>query len=233
MTDNLPTARSSEAIAKFLESVKTLAPSRAPRGRLIIGLDATASREMTWDAACRIQGEMFEATAGLGGLEIQLAYYRGFAECRTSRWVTSAAELHQLMRSVSCLGGHTQIGRVLGHAVAETGRRKVNALAFVGDCCEEPVDRLWGLAGELGRLGVPIFVFHEGGDLTAAVAFRRLASLSGGGYLPFDLASTARLRELLAAIAVFATGDRPALDAYGARKGREVLQLTHQLRGRS
>ena len=58
------------------------------RGRLIFALDATASREPTWDRACRIQGEMFEATAALGGLEIQLVFYRGFSECKASRWMT-------------------------------------------------------------------------------------------------------------------------------------------------
>jgi hypothetical protein len=42
--------------------------------RLIFALDATASREPTWDSACRIQGEIFEATAAIGGLDLQLAY---------------------------------------------------------------------------------------------------------------------------------------------------------------
>src|SRR5207245_1261214 len=82
---------------------------------------------------CRIQGEMFEATAALGGLEIQLVYYRGFSECKASRWMTTAADLHRVMRSVFCVGGETQIERLLLHAIAETRRRKVNALVLVGD----------------------------------------------------------------------------------------------------
>ena len=77
----LPTARSGAEIDAFLDQLKTPAPrSSVGSGRLVIGIDATASCERTWDTACRIQGEMFEATAGIGGLEIRLVYYRGFSE---------------------------------------------------------------------------------------------------------------------------------------------------------
>ncbi|MFZ3237969.1 MAG: VWA domain-containing protein [Stellaceae bacterium] len=228
----LPAERRSAEVADFLDKVRQ-APARpgGGRGRLIFALDATASREPTWDRACQIQGEMFEATAGLGGLEIQLVFYRGFAECKASHWVTSAAELHRIMRSVRCVGGETQIERVLSHAIRETGRRRVGALVFVGDAIEEKVDRLCRLAGELGLLGVPIFLFHEGRDPSAAAAFKQMASLSRGAYMSFDLASAGRLKELLAAVAVYAAGGYRALAAYGAGKGGEVLQLTSQLKG--
>jgi hypothetical protein len=173
--NRLPTERRSAEVADFLDKLK-----RAPavhtgggRGRLIFALDATASREPTWDRACRIQGEMFEATAGLGGLEIQLVYYRGFSECKASRWMTTAADLHRVMRSVFCVGGETQIERVLTHAIRETRSRKVNALVFVGDAMEEKVDRLCRHAGELGLLGVPIFLFHEGRHGTTSAGGRR------------------------------------------------------------
>jgi hypothetical protein len=231
--NRLPTERHSAEVADFLDKLKR-APatvSGGGRGRLIFALDATASREPTWDRACRIQGEMFEATAGLGGLEIQLVYYRGFAECKAGRWVTTAAELHRIMRQVSCVGGETQIERVLAHAVRETGRRRVNALVFVGDAMEENVDRLCRLAGELGLLGVPVFLFHEGRDRIAAAAFKQIAQLSHGAYLAFDLASAGRLRELLAAVAVYAAGGYKALHDLGAKKGGEALRLTAQLRG--
>jgi hypothetical protein len=208
----LPTQSGSSEVADFLDKVRQ-APARAGggRGRLVFALDATASREPTWDRACHIQGEMFEATAGLGGLEIQLVFYRGFAECKASHWVTSAAELHRIMRRVHCVGGETQIERVLSHAIRETSKRRVGALIFVGDAMEEKVDRLCQLAGELGLLGVPIFLFHEGCDPTAAAAFKQMANLSRGAYLSFDLASAERLKELLAAVAVYAAGGYRAL----------------------
>jgi hypothetical protein len=209
-------------------------PSGGPsggRGRLIFALDATASREPSWDRACRIQGEMFEATAALGGLDVKLVYYRGFNECRASRWMTNAADLHRVMRAVSCVGGETQIERVLAHALTETKKQRVNALVFVGDAMEENVDRLCQLTGELGLNGVPVFLFHEGGDPIAARAFQQMAKLSHGAYVRFDLASADRLKDLLAAVAVYAAGGYRALSAYGEKKGGEVLRLSTQLQG--
>jgi hypothetical protein len=228
----LPAEAPGAEIDAFLETLKRT-PAPRPgggRGRLIFALDATASREPSWDRACRIQGEMFDATASLGGLEIQLVFYRGFSECKTSRWMATAGELHRAMRAVYCVGGETQIERVLLHAIRETKSRSVQALVFVGDAMEENVDRLCRLAGELGLLGVPIFLFHEGRDPGAARAFREMARLSRGAYLSFDLASADRLKELLAAVAVYAAGGYRALTDYGARKGGEVLLLTRQLR---
>jgi hypothetical protein len=231
--DKLPAASSSADVDAFLADLKRAPAVRAGsgRGRLIFALDATASREPSWDRACRIQGEMFEATAALGGLDVKLVFYRGFAECKASRWMQNAADLHRAMRAVSCIGGETQIERVLSHAITETRKRKVNALVFVGDAMEENVDRLCRLAGELGLLGTPIFVFHEGGDPQTGAAFRQIAKLSRGAYLGFDRASADRLKELLAAIAVYAAGGYRALADYGQRKGGETLLLAAQLKG--
>jgi len=228
----LPTESHSAEVDAFLRDLQR-APAVRPaggRGRLIFALDATASRQPTWDRACRIQGEMFEATAALGGLDVKLVYYRGFTECKASRWMANAADLHRAMRAVSCIGGETQIERVLAHAIAENQKQRINALVFVGDAMEEKVDRLCQLAGELGLKGVPIFLFHEGGDPVAAAAFRQMAKLSRGAYLRFDLASADRLKDLLGAVAVYAAGGYRALSAYGERKGGEVLRLTSQLR---
>jgi hypothetical protein len=220
-------------VAELLDALKAKTAahtgSTTGRGRLIFALDATASRQPTWDQACHIQGEMFEATASLGGLDIQLTYYRGFNECKASRWMTTAADLHRVMRSVSCVGGYTQLERVLEHTIRETGKQQVNALVFVGDAMEEQVDRLAHLAGELGTARVPIFCFHEGSDLKVEAAFKQLALLSRGHYLVFDLANVGRLRELLGAIAVYATGNRQALLTYAANKGGEVLRLARQM----
>jgi hypothetical protein len=225
----LPTATRGAEIDRLLERLETSAPVSPASGRLIFALDATASREPTWDRACRIQGEMFEATAGLGALSIQLCFYRGYAECKNSRWVSSASDLHQLMRSVSCIGGHTQIERILGHTITETQRQKVAALVFVGDAMEEQADRLCHLAGELGALGTPIFVFQEGELSDATATFRQMARLSHGAHLTFDLASITRLKELLAAVAVYATGGLTALEDYGRKHSGAVPQLAHQL----
>ncbi len=228
----VPTKPTSAAVAAFVDKVRSMPAVRAPgaAGRLIFAMDATASREPSWDRACRIQGDMFTATQGLGALEIQLVWYRGFGEFEASPWLASSAELVRRMTAVTCHAGETQIARILEHAITETRSRKVNALVFVGDCVEESVDRLAGLAGELGLLGVPAFIFHEGGEPVARKCFEEIARLSGGAYCPFDSGSADMLRDLLAAVATFAVGGRPALEDFGRRRGGAALLLTHRLR---
>lgn len=216
----------------FLARVRTMpAPDgEGRRGRLIFALDATASRKPTWDRACHIQAEMFHETAALGGLDVQLVFYRGFRECKSSRWHSDPAALGRVMTGVACLGGQTQIGKVLNHARAETGKQRVHAVIFVGDAFEEDIDAVCHTAGELGVLGVPVFLFHEGGHPIAADAFRQIARLTHGAYCPFDAGSADRLKDLLAAVAVYAAGGRKALADYGARRGEAVRLLTSQLR---
>lgn len=227
----LPEKSSDTEVTDFLNKVAATASTRpaGESGRLIFAMDATASREPTWDRACHIQGEMFSETAALGGLQVQLVYYRGFGECQASRWAVSAKELLRFMTSVRCLGGQTQIRKVLSHAIRETGKNKVDAVVFVGDAMEEDIDRLCHLAGELGVLGVPIFLFHEGGDPLVRRAFEQIARLSGGAYCPFDSASAQQLRDLLSAVAVYAAGGRQALLDFEGRHGGGRLRLTQQL----
>lgn len=214
----------------FLDAVKrTPAPIRGAgagnRGRLVFALDATMSREATWDMACRVQGEMFEATRAVGGLDVQLLYFRGFGECRASKWQPDAAGLARLMSSVSCRGGQTQIGKVLSHIAKETDRKKVGAAVFVGDAFEEAIDDICHKAGELGLRGVPVFVFQEGRDPIAERAFREIARLTGGAWCPFDPGSADKLKALLSAVAVYASGGLPALEAVKSRDPETVLLL--------
>lgn len=227
----LPKRSSSAEVIEFLRKVAAspvVRPASA-RGRLLFAMDATASREPTWDTACNIQGQMFQETAALGGLDIQLCYYRGLGEFNASSWTSNSTDLLQQMTAVFCLGGHTQIEKVLRHALAETKKKKVNALVFVGDCMEEDIDRLCQLAGELGLIGVPAFIFHEGGDLIAERAFKQIARITQGAYCHFDASSAQQLRDLLSAVAVYAAGGRHALEDFGKRKGGVALQLTHQV----
>src|SRR5262245_21627308 len=129
-SNKTPASRSSQApaattsradIDAFLAQVKGLTPTAAAgqRGRLIFALDATMSRQPTWDTACRLQADMFREAASIGGLDVQLVYYRGLSECRSSRWVSQAERLASLMERIDCRGGHTQIGRIIGHARRE------------------------------------------------------------------------------------------------------------------
>ena len=233
-TRRVPVSRQSAEVAAFLEKLDMLPLRPRPasaKGRLMFAMDATASREPTWDRACRIQGEMFEAASGLGGIEIQLGYYRGYSECKASRWLHTAAELYDAMRAVSCVAGETQIERVLRHAVAEAGADRLDALVFVGDAMEENPDVLAKFAGELGLLNVPVFIFHEGSEAGVARTFREIARLSHGAYCPFNSASAAELGVLLGAVAAYAAGGRQALVDYGRKAGGSALLLARQIGG--
>ncbi len=216
----------------FLKKVASMSRAQAKSryGRLIFAMDATASRRPTWDQACYLQAQMFQETAALGNLEIQLCYYRGFNEFSASPWLRHSEALSREMTAVTCLGGYTQLEKVLQHAGNETRKQKVNALVFVGDCMEEDIDHLCQAAGKLGLLGVPAFIFQEGYDPVAEYAFQQIAQLTEGAYCRFDTHSAAQLRDLLSAVAVYATGGRHALENFSQRQGGVALQLVHQVR---
>jgi len=231
----LPAGRSSRSeIDAFLQKVAATPAPRAAgrRGRLLFAIDATASREPTWDIACQIQSEMFSATGDIGGLEVQLAFYRGFGEMKVTKWLESSEELVRRMLRVRCLAGRTQIRKLLRHALKETRKQKVDALVFVGDVVEEDIDELGQMAGEMGLVGTPVFVFQEGGEPISRSAFQQVARLSGGAYCSLDAGSAAQLRDLLTAVAVFSTGGRRALEDLGKAQGGRVLQIADQMRGK-
>jgi len=161
----LTTAASGSEVDAFLKKL-AVAPARADaaRGRLLFGLDATASRQPTWDRAAHIQSEMFTAAAAVGGLKIQLCFYRGFGEFRVSPWTSQAADLVRMMTSVSCQAGETQIRKVLQYAVNEAQKERLGALVFVGDCVEENIDVLATIAGLAGLQAFDlIYVMTQGG----------------------------------------------------------------------
>src|SRR6266478_5371327 len=210
LPDSKPSA--SEDIAAFVAKARAMSPHAAGgRGRLVFALDATMSRQPTWDMACTLQAEMFREAAAIGSLDIRLVYYRGFNECRATGWISDSAELARLMGKINCRGGNTQIGKVLSEARREAVASGVRAVAFVGDAMEEAVDELCAKAGELGLLKVPVFMFQEGHDGVAEQAFREIARLTGGAWCKFDPGAAAQLRELLRAAAAYAAGGREAL----------------------
>ncbi|RMI26539.1 VWA domain-containing protein [Pseudoroseomonas wenyumeiae] len=222
----LPTRPASAAVAAFLDKAATvpaLRPAVHRPGRLIFAVDATASRQPGWDMACHLQTEMFQAAAAHGGLEVSLAYYRGFGEFAATPFLADSAALAERMARVQCLGGQTQIGKVLDHALREAARERLHALVFVGDAVEEPPDPLCHQAGQLGLRGTPAFVFQEGHDSRAASTLKQLAKLSGGAYAPFDAGSAAALRSLLRAVGAYASGGAEALARLGSPAARALM----------
>ncbi len=222
-------AAGGQDVHAFLAKLATV-PKTIGDARLIFALDATASREHTWNIASRQQSEMFRATRDLGGLNVQLCYFRGFGEFHASRWHHDSGPLLDLMTGIRCRAGATQIGRLFKHVQKENRRRRVKAMVYVGDAMEENIDPLAQLAGQLGVLQVPLFMFHEGHDHIARRAFEDFARLSGGACCAFDAGSASQLRELLKAVAVYAAGGFAALQDMSKRSGEGVKLLERQLR---
>ena len=221
-----PQESSRAEIDAFLATMRAApSPASPANGRLIFAMDATMSRQPTWDMALQVQAEMFNAVKAAGGLDVKLIFFRGFDECRASRWVSDAAALARLMTAVECRGGFTQIRKVLKRALSEAGQGKVSALVYVGDAMEENVDELANLAGQLGLLAIPVFLFQEGYDPAAQAAFREIARLTRGATCRFGPGSAAQLRELLEAVAVYAAGGRAALQDYAKGRAAPTLLL--------
>ena len=214
------------AVQRFLAEAHANPPTaRTAPHRILFALDATASREPTWDLAMNLHAELFQAAAetgrqSAGAIAVQLAYYRGYNEFHVSPWSTSPAELLGRMTGVSCRGGLTRIERVLDHALRETRREAIKAAVFVGDCCEEPAAKVVAAAGRLALFQLPFFVFQEGHDPVAAEMFRSIARITGGAHMPFAPGSAARLRELFGVVARYA--------AEGRRGVRDLPHATAQ-----
>ena len=162
--------------------------------RLIFAVDATASRKPTWDLACELQSGMFKAAAAVGGLAVQLVYFRGADTFHASPFVSNAAALTKIMAEVFCSSGPTQIRKVLHHAQREASRNRIAALIYVGDTTEEEHSLLRRAAQGLAPFGTKAFVFHENPDENADAVgvFREIARITGGVYLPFDRSSAGR-----------------------------------------
>ena len=234
MTQLPDSARKASAeVDTFLSRAsKVPAPSQGGRGRLIFALDATMSRQPTWDMAQTLQQRMFEETDALGGLDVQLVYFRGLMECRASRFVSQGAGLAAVMSKIDCRGGNTQIEKVLRHARDEAKAAPVGALVYVGDAMEENVDRLCAIAGELALRGVKAFMFHEGADVQARAAFQEIARLTGGAYAAFDASAPRKLGSLLAAAAAYAAGGFAALEAQASKGNSDAKLLIAQMGGK-
>lgn len=229
---------SRQDVADFLNRARSVEPT-APRsgpaaGRIVFALDATASRQPNWDMAAHIQAEMFDAVSKIGTLDIQLVFFRGFGECKASKWCRNASELRDKMTNVQCRAGHTQIARVLQHVINQSRKKpdqSIDALIYVGDCVEEDADELGHLAGTLGMTGTRVFVFQDGCDHGAESVFRDMSRLGNGAFARLDGNAASVLADLLGAIASLVVGGMDALTHYEKnRKTGTIRLLTDQLK---
>jgi hypothetical protein len=193
------------------------------RRGLIFAMDATASRQPTWDRAIEVQASMFAAFSG--GLQVQLVYFRG-AEFHAGKWSRKPEEVAAAMRGVACRAGGTQIARVLAHSHEEAGHGGIAALVYVGDCMEESQPELVSLARKLGARGVKAFMFQDSEDPAVAASFREIAELTEGAYCRLGSQSAAELKELLRAAAAYAAGGKNALAQLAQAQPAARLLLT-------
>lgn len=231
MADKFPSNKSKQhEIKGFLEQVAKapLVTKGKSNGRLLFAMDATASREPMWDIASQIHAEMFEAVTNIGGLSIQLCYYRGFNEFNHFAWTDQSAAMLNSISSVRCLAGKTQISKILTHALNQTQQSPIQALVFIGDAMEEDIDKLGDLAGQLGIYKTPAFFFQEGNNPIVTRAYQQLARLSGGAHCSFDAGSVDLLMDLLKAVARYSVGGLRALEN-STNQSEAVKKLTRQL----
>ena len=211
-------------VRAFLRRAKNVQRFSAGRSRLLFAMDATASRQPTWDLACELQADMFRATTDLASLSIQLAYYRGLGELQLGDWQSDTQALAEHMSRVHCAAGRTQIAKLLRAALRQQGSAAARAMVFIGDAVEEPPGQLAELAGKCRIQSLPLFIFQEGSDPAAAQCFRDMARISGGAYERFDQGSAQRLKELLGAVARYAAGGRKALENNPSAGARILLK---------
>ena len=206
--------------------------TQATRGRLIFALDATASREGMWDLAAQLQSQMFEEAAKIGGLDIQLLYYRGSGRNSINAVDVRCARACQSNEQRS----DARPGPPRSHACSGTSERSTSARRSArrsssATPCEELPSDLYAVAESLG---VPLFVFQEGSNwavppvcdpppLKVETIFRELARLTNGAYGKFDAGAAMQLGELLRAVAAFAVGGVRALANQHTDSARKLL----------
>lgn len=137
---------------------------------------------------------------------MSLCYFRGPTEMAATPFLASAEEFAHRFQGIRCRCGHTQIARILAHALDRRAEAPLAALVLVGDACEEPLDLLAAGAGALELREMRIFALQEGADLEAARTFATLTRLTGGAHLPFDADSPDVRRRLLEGVAAWSTG---------------------------
>jgi hypothetical protein len=198
------------------------------RPRLVFGFDATASREPAWAAARDVTDSLFAALPG--ELDVALAVHGGSRLHTFTAFTANPATLRDRAAAISCRAGATRLLPMLSRALAEAG---VRVVVYIGDVFEESPARGCKLADTMGARGIRLIVLHDTADWLArrdAEIFQDLARRTGGCVLPFDANAPDRLRELLAAVAVYAVGGTDLLERKRTDLPGASLLLRHLAR---
>jgi len=201
-------------------------PATAPeRPRLIFGFDATASREPAWATARTVTDALVKALPG--ELDVALAVHGGSMLHTFTAFASDPKTLRDRAAGITCIAGMTRLLPILSRALSNPG---VRVVVYIGDVFEESPVRGRKLADAMGLKGIKLIVLHDTSDWNAkrdAEVFLDLARRTGGCVLPFDANAPARLRELLAAVAVYAVGGTEMLQEKQTELPGAVLLLEH------
>jgi hypothetical protein len=200
-------------------------PEAPTRPRLIFAVDATASREPAWETARQVTDALFRVLPG--ELEVALAVHGGSLLHTFTPFTANAGALRDRAAGIACITGRTQLLPILERALSNPG---VRVVTYIGDVFEESPARGRKLADALGARGIRLIVLHDTVDWLArrdAELFQDLARRTGGCVVPFDANAPQRLRELLAAVAVYAVGGEALLEAKRGELPAATLLLGH------
>ena len=202
-------------------------PAALP-ARAVFGFDGTASREKTWTAAKQTTDSLLSAIPG--ELEVALAVHGGGRLHTYTPFTANPARLRDLAARVKCQAGETRLNDIMLRVLEEP---RVSVVIYIGDMFEESEEHAQRIAKMLKQQNTRLIILHDRGTVHdveieyAASVFKKLAALTGGAVLPFDIAALARLRETLAAIAVLAVGGTSMLVAKAATTPAARLLLEH------
>ena len=215
-------AQSVTALLPFGAGVPAVVPTRP---RLIFGFDATASREPAWAMARGVTDALVKALPG--ELDVALAVHGGSILHTFTAFTSDANALRDRAASIGCIAGFTRLLPILSRALSNPG---VRVVTYIGDVFEESPTRGQKLADAMGQKGIKLIVFHDTNDWNArrdAEVLLDLARRTGGCVLPFDANAPKRLRELLAAVAVYAVGGEEMLEEKREELPGAVMLLEH------
>jgi hypothetical protein len=201
-------------------------PDNAPtRPRLVFGFDATASREPAWATARKVTDALVQALPG--ELDVALAVHGGSMLHTFTEFTSDPNKLRDRAAGIACIAGTTRLLPILSRALSNAG---VRVVVYIGDVFEESPVRGRKLADAMGLKGIKLIVLHDTVDWNArrdAEVFLDMARRTGGCVLPFDANAPARLRDLLAAVAVYAVGGEPLLKERQHELAAAPLLLEH------
>lgn len=187
------------------------------RARMVLAVDATASRARAWKASQEVMGAMF--TALPGELDVALAVHGGGKVQTFTGFMPDVKSLRRIAARVTCKGGYTKLLEIFERVLK---LKRVRVVVYVGDVFEESRPYALRLAKMLAAKDTRVIILHDTVHTDARYSgsldhddgevFRQIAAITGGAVLPFDASALDRLSELLQAVSVLAVGGPELLE---------------------